>query len=94
MGEDKTDLEDGTLRKSPHLWREWSSKLSLELHPDQLAVALRAARLLRVGGRMVYSCLAEWWVVGKLTWLGVKHITYAFSKHTIAGTHTVAGTVS
>lgn len=46
---------DGTLRKAPHLWREWSTKLSMELHADQLAVALRAARLLRPGGRMVYS---------------------------------------
>lgn len=46
---------DGTLRKSPHLWREWSPKLSLELHCDQLSVALRAARLLKIGGRMVYS---------------------------------------
>merc|ERR1712207_47007 len=40
---------------SPHLWREWTPKLSLELQSDQLAVALRAARLLKVGGRMVYS---------------------------------------
>jgi len=46
---------DGTLRKSVHLWREWNPKTSLELHSDQLAVALRAARLLKVGGRMVYS---------------------------------------
>lgn len=50
-------LEDGTLRKAPHLWREWGSKLSMELHADQLAVALRAARLLRPGGRMVYRYL-------------------------------------
>lgn len=46
---------DGTMRKSPHLWREWTPKHSLELNTDQLAVALRAARLLKVGGRMVYS---------------------------------------
>eukprot|EP00439_Symbiodinium_sp_Y106_P015802 s2570_g2.t1 len=46
---------DGTLRKSPHLWREWTPKLGLELHASQLAVALRALRLLRVGGRLVYS---------------------------------------
>lgn len=46
---------DGTLRKAPHLWREWSAKTALELHADQLAVALRGARLLRIGGRMVYS---------------------------------------
>jgi len=46
---------DGTLRKAPHLWREWHPKMSLELHPGQLAIALRAARLLKVGGRMVYS---------------------------------------
>jgi len=46
---------DGTLRKEPHMWRRWNIKASLELHKDQLAVALRAARLLKVGGRMVYS---------------------------------------
>jgi len=46
---------DGTLRKAPHLWREWHPKLSAELHSSQLAIALRAARLLKVGGRMVYS---------------------------------------
>ncbi|CAE7921756.1 nsun2, partial [Symbiodinium necroappetens] len=46
---------DGTLRKSPHLWREWTPKLGLELHASQLAVALRALRLLRIGGRLVYS---------------------------------------
>eukprot|EP00913_Durusdinium_trenchii_P018639 g17516.t1 len=48
---------DGTLRKSPHLWREWSSRLSLELHAEQLAVALRSVRLLRGGGRMCLRIL-------------------------------------
>ena len=49
------------MRKAPHLWREWSTKLSMELYADQLAVALRAARLLRPGGRMVYRSLANPW---------------------------------
>lgn len=55
----RSSSEDGTLRKSPHLWREWSSRLSLELHAEQLAVALRSVRLLRGGGRMVYSIWTE-----------------------------------
>eukprot|EP00929_Paragymnodinium_shiwhaense_P110982 TRINITY_DN7837_c0_g1_i1.p1 TRINITY_DN7837_c0_g1~~TRINITY_DN7837_c0_g1_i1.p1 ORF type:complete len:797 (-),score=191.71 TRINITY_DN7837_c0_g1_i1:183-2501(-) len=46
---------DGTLRKEPHMWRRWNVRDSLELHSDQLAIALRAARLLDVGGQMVYS---------------------------------------
>jgi hypothetical protein len=38
----------------------------MELHADQLAVALRAARLLRSGGRMVYRSLAHPWCIGCL----------------------------
>ena len=46
---------DGTMRKAPHLWKKWSPAGGIGLHPLQLRIALRAARLLRVGGDMCYS---------------------------------------
>jgi len=46
---------DGTMRKAPHLFRKWSPAGGFGLHPLQLRIALRAARLLRVGGTMCYS---------------------------------------
>ncbi|GLE02429.1 hypothetical protein PINS_up011267 [Pythium insidiosum] len=46
---------DGTLRKNQTLWKEWHIGQGLTLHATQLALALRGAALLRVGGLMVYS---------------------------------------
>ena len=46
---------DGTLRKAPDIWRRWAAPNGNGLHPLQLRIALHAAHLLRVGGRMVYS---------------------------------------
>ncbi|OQS03995.1 tRNA (cytosine-5-)-methyltransferase NSUN2 [Thraustotheca clavata] len=46
---------DGTLRKNENIWRSWHVGDALTLHPLQLEIALRAAALLKVGGRMVYS---------------------------------------
>ncbi len=46
---------DGTLRKSPNIWRSWSLANGFGLHPLQLSIAWRAAQLLKVGGKMVYS---------------------------------------
>ncbi|RLN26646.1 hypothetical protein BBJ28_00008874 [Nothophytophthora sp. Chile5] len=46
---------DGTLRKNQALWKEWHIGQGLTLHPTQLALALRGAALLKVGGIMVYS---------------------------------------
>ena len=46
---------DGTLRKSPDLWKKWSPASGVDLHPLQLEIAERAARMLEVGGRLVYS---------------------------------------
>ncbi|KAF0685757.1 Aste57867_22365 [Aphanomyces stellatus] len=46
---------DGTLRKSQALWKEWHIGQGLTLFPVQLALALRGAALLKVGGTMVYS---------------------------------------
>ncbi len=46
---------DGTLRKDGSLWGKWRPGLGLRLHSLQLQLALRAAALTRVGGRLVYS---------------------------------------
>ncbi|RHY43509.1 hypothetical protein DYB30_004407 [Aphanomyces astaci] len=46
---------DGTLRKSQTLWKEWHIGQGLTLFPTQLALALRGAALVKVGGIMVYS---------------------------------------
>jgi 16S rRNA C967 or C1407 C5-methylase (RsmB/RsmF family) len=46
---------DGTLRKSPDLWARYRPGFAHTLHKLQLQIAKRAARLLKVGGRMVYS---------------------------------------
>lgn len=46
---------DGTLRKNATLWKSWTPNMALGLHPLQVRLLDRAVRLLRVGGRMVYS---------------------------------------
>jgi len=46
---------DGTMRKAPEVWAKWGPMNAVGLHPLQLRIALRGARLLAVGGRMVYS---------------------------------------
>jgi len=46
---------DGTVRKNPGIWRQWNHLGSLGLHPLQLSIALRGARLTHVGGYLVYS---------------------------------------
>uniref|UniRef100_A0A7S4JKA6 SAM-dependent MTase RsmB/NOP-type domain-containing protein n=1 Tax=Odontella aurita TaxID=265563 RepID=A0A7S4JKA6_9STRA len=46
---------DGTTRKNPGIWRHWSQVASLGLHPLQLSILLRGARLTRVGGYVCYS---------------------------------------
>lgn len=46
---------DGTFRKSPHLWRLFRPRFGAELHPLQLDIAKCCLRLLRVGGRLIYS---------------------------------------
>jgi 16S rRNA C967 or C1407 C5-methylase (RsmB/RsmF family) len=45
----------GTLRKSPDLWKKWTPASGVDLHTLQLEIASHAARLLKVGGRLVYS---------------------------------------
>ena len=46
---------DGTMRKNPGIWKHWNQLGSLALHPLQLEIALRGARLTHVGGYLVYS---------------------------------------
>eukprot|EP00198_Chlamydomonas_reinhardtii_P014070 XP_001703407.1 tRNA-(m5C) methyltransferase [Chlamydomonas reinhardtii] len=46
---------DGTMRKSPDIWRRWNLSGGNSLHPIQLRIALHGAKMLEVGGRMVYS---------------------------------------
>ena len=46
---------DGTVRKCPDIWGRWNQNNGNGLHLLQLKIALRAAELLKVGGRMVYS---------------------------------------
>ncbi|EGG16635.1 NOL1/NOP2/Sun family protein [Cavenderia fasciculata] len=46
---------DGTLRKNPDLWKRWKARDGAGLHRLQSHIAYRAANLLKVGGRMVYS---------------------------------------
>jgi 16S rRNA C967 or C1407 C5-methylase (RsmB/RsmF family) len=46
---------DGTMRKAPDIWRRWSCGNGNGLHVTQLRIALQGARLLKAGGRMVYS---------------------------------------
>ncbi|GJD10539.1 tRNA (cytosine(34)-C(5))-methyltransferase [Galdieria sulphuraria] len=46
---------DGTLRKSPDLWKRWYADTGMNLHPLQLAILLRGCDLLETGGKLVYS---------------------------------------
>lgn len=46
---------DGTLRKNALLWRQWTPNLGLGLHPLQVRLLEKAVRLLRPGGRIIYS---------------------------------------
>jgi len=46
---------DGTMRKCPDIWGRWTQNNGNGLHLLQLKIALRAAEILKVGGRMVYS---------------------------------------
>ena len=49
---------DGTMRKHPEKWRNWSPHLGRELHSRQLQIALRAMALLKVGGLMTFGFMS------------------------------------
>ena len=46
---------DGTSRKNPGVWKKWNALNAYGLHSLQLSIALKGARLTRVGGYMCYS---------------------------------------
>eukprot|EP00796_Vickermania_ingenoplastis_P005145 gene5145-3695_t len=46
---------DGTLRKAPQYFKIWNPREAMNLQKLQIQIAMRAAHLLRVGGRLVYS---------------------------------------
>ncbi len=46
---------DGTLRKNVSLWKNFNSHLGHATHPLQLEILERAFKLLKKGGRLVYS---------------------------------------
>ena len=46
---------DGTLRKAPVIWKRWNAAGGNMLHGLQLQIACKGVRLMRLGGRLVYS---------------------------------------
>ncbi|KAK3811791.1 MAG: S-adenosyl-L-methionine-dependent methyltransferase [Benniella sp.] len=46
---------DGTLRKNPMVWKNWTHGGAMGLHQSQLNILQRGVQLLKVGGRIVYS---------------------------------------
>ncbi|KAK4938759.1 tRNA (cytosine-5-)-methyltransferase ncl1 [Elasticomyces elasticus] len=46
---------DGTVRKNPEIWRNWTPSNGLGLHLTQVRILMRALQMLKVGGRVVYS---------------------------------------
>lgn len=46
---------DGTLRKNLGLWKNFNSHLGHGCHPLQLDILERAFKMLKKGGRLIYS---------------------------------------
>ncbi|KAM3425470.1 Multisite-specific tRNA:(cytosine-C(5))-methyltransferase trm4a [Cercospora zeina] len=46
---------DGTCRKNPNIWKDWSPQNGLGLYVTQVRILTRALQMLKVGGRVVYS---------------------------------------
>ncbi|CAK3765331.1 S-adenosyl-L-methionine-dependent methyltransferase [Lecanosticta acicola] len=46
---------DGTCRKNPSIWKEWTPQNGLGLYQTQVRILTRALQMLKVGGRVVYS---------------------------------------
>ena len=46
---------DGTCRKNPSIWKEWSPQNGLGLYITQVRILTRALQMLKAGGRVVYS---------------------------------------
>ena len=48
---------DGTCRKNPGIWKDWSPQNGLGLYITQVRILTRALQMLKVGGRVVYKYL-------------------------------------
>lgn len=46
---------DGTCRKNPNIWKDWSPVNGMGLFITQVRILVRSLQMLKVGGRMVYS---------------------------------------
>ncbi|GIZ42615.1 hypothetical protein CKM354_000587500 [Cercospora kikuchii] len=46
---------DGTCRKNPNIWKDWTPQNGLGLYVTQVRILTRALQMLKVGGRVVYS---------------------------------------
>ncbi|KAI9764926.1 MAG: hypothetical protein M1840_007951 [Geoglossum simile] len=46
---------DGTCRKNPNVWKDWTPQNALGLHNAQVRILVRGLQMLKVGGRIVYS---------------------------------------
>ena len=46
---------DGTCRKNPSIWKDWTPQNGLGLYITQVRILTRALQLLKSGGRVVYS---------------------------------------
>jgi 16S rRNA C967 or C1407 C5-methylase (RsmB/RsmF family) len=46
---------DGTTRKNIDVWKTWSPRAGLGLHPVQIRILERCLSMLKTGGRIVYS---------------------------------------
>nr|OQO20247.1 hypothetical protein B0A51_17063 [Rachicladosporium sp. CCFEE 5018] len=46
---------DGTTRKNPNIWKDWSPQNALGLYITQVRILVRSLQMLKAGGRVVYS---------------------------------------
>ncbi|GAB7358904.1 hypothetical protein MBLNU230_g4125t1 [Neophaeotheca triangularis] len=46
---------DGTCRKNPNIWKDWSPVNGMGLYITQVRILVRSLQMLKVGGKMVYS---------------------------------------
>lgn len=46
---------DGTCRKNPNIWKDWTPNNALGLYVTQVRILVRTLQMLKVGGRAVYS---------------------------------------
>lgn len=46
---------DGTARKNPNVWKDWSPQNALGLYITQVRILVRSIQMLKAGGRVVYS---------------------------------------